>query len=153
VYSVYLGVAEAARDIAVREAGRRREDRNVQALVGEMENELTAARLAVRHMIEGADSDRLDLEAANAVIVGRTLAGRAAIRTVEKAAPSTDRSAWSGSSATSGPHGSIRCRKSHRPSSRVDLPSAWTRTAEPTARPGAPRRPISRTVRCVWCPL
>ena len=40
IYSVYLGVAEAARTLAVREAGRRREDPLAQALVGEMENEL-----------------------------------------------------------------------------------------------------------------
>jgi acyl-CoA dehydrogenase len=85
VYSVYLGVAEAARDIALREAARRREDRNVQALVGEMENELAAARMAVRHMIDAADSDRLGLEAVNAVVIGRTLAGRSAIRATEKA--------------------------------------------------------------------
>ena len=85
VYCVYLGVAEAARDIALREAGRRRDDRNVQALVGEMENELATARMAIRHMIDAADSDRLGLEAVNAVIIGRTLAGRAAIRATEKA--------------------------------------------------------------------
>lgn len=85
VYSVYLGVAEAARDIALREAARRREDRNVQALVGEMENELAAARMAVRHMIDAADKDRLGPEAVNAVVIGRTLAGRAAIRATEKA--------------------------------------------------------------------
>ena len=85
VYSVYLGVAEAARGLALREAGRRREDRNVQTLVGEMENELAAASMAVRHMIDAADSDRLGPEAVNAVVIGRTLAGRAAIRATEKA--------------------------------------------------------------------
>jgi acyl-CoA dehydrogenase len=85
VYSVYLGVAESARDLAVREAAGRRHDPGVQALVGEMENELTAARLAVRHMIDVADTDRIGLETTNAVMIGRTLAGRAAIRTTEKA--------------------------------------------------------------------
>jgi hypothetical protein len=49
-------------------------------LVGEMDNELTAARLAVRHMIEAADTDRIGPETANVVTIGRTLAGRAAIR-------------------------------------------------------------------------
>jgi acyl-CoA dehydrogenase len=85
VYSAYLGVAEAARDIALREAGRRAGDANVQALVGEMENELTAARLAVRHMIDVADTDRIGLDTANAVAIGRTLAGRGVLRTVDKA--------------------------------------------------------------------
>ena len=85
VYSVYLGVAEAARDIAVREARRRSADPLVQALVGEMENELAMARMAVRHMVETADTDRLGPDTTNQVLIGRTLAGRSAIRTVEKA--------------------------------------------------------------------
>ena len=85
IYSVYLGVAEAAREIAVREAGRRRQDPVVQALVGEMENELANTRLVVRHMIDVADTDRLGPETTNEILIGRTLAGRGAIRTVEKA--------------------------------------------------------------------
>jgi alkylation response protein AidB-like acyl-CoA dehydrogenase len=85
VYSVYLGVAEAARDIAVREAGRRRHDPNVQTLVGEMENELAAARITVGHMIDTADAECLDLETTKAIVIGRTLAGRAVIRATEKA--------------------------------------------------------------------
>lgn len=85
IYSVYLGVAEAAREIAVRAAGRRRQDPTVQALVGEMENELANTRLVVRHMIDVADTDRLGPETTNEMLIGRTLAGRGAIRTVEKA--------------------------------------------------------------------
>jgi acyl-CoA dehydrogenase len=85
VYSVYLGIAEAARNIALREAGRRRLDPTVQALVGEMETELAASRVAVRHMIDVADTDRLGADTTNDVAIGRTLAGRSAIRTVEKA--------------------------------------------------------------------
>jgi alkylation response protein AidB-like acyl-CoA dehydrogenase len=86
VYSVYLGVAEAARDIAVREAGRRRAgDPNVQMLVGELDTELTAARIAVAHMIDLADTDRIDQATTNAVAVGRTLAGRGVLRTCDKA--------------------------------------------------------------------
>src|SRR6202008_2493036 len=50
VYCVYLGVAEAARDIALLEAGRRREARNVHVLVGEMQNELAAPHIGVRQM-------------------------------------------------------------------------------------------------------
>ena len=85
IYSVYLGVAEAAREIAVRAAGRRREDPTVQALVGEMENELANTRLVVGHMIDVADTDRLGPQTTNEMLIGRTLAGRGAIRTVEKA--------------------------------------------------------------------
>jgi len=85
IYSVYLGVAEAARQLAVREAGRRQHDPVVQALVGEMDNELTAARLAVRHMIDVADTDRIGPDETNQVLIGRTLSGRSVVRTVEKA--------------------------------------------------------------------
>ena len=85
IYSVYVGVAEAAREIALREAGRRRHDPAVQAVVGEMDNELAAARMAVRHMIDIADTDRIGPEETNQVLIGRTLAGRATIRAVEKA--------------------------------------------------------------------
>jgi alkylation response protein AidB-like acyl-CoA dehydrogenase len=85
VYSVYVGVAEHARDLALREAGRKAKDPNVQMLVGEMDNELAAARMALQHMIDAAATDSVSAETTNAVLVGRTLAGRAAIRTVEKA--------------------------------------------------------------------
>jgi alkylation response protein AidB-like acyl-CoA dehydrogenase len=85
IYSVYLGVAEAAREIALREAARRRQDPGVQGAVGEMDNELTVARLAVRHMIDVADTDRIGPDETNQVLIGRTLSGRAAVRTVEKA--------------------------------------------------------------------
>jgi acyl-CoA dehydrogenase len=85
IYSVYLGVAEAAREIALREAARRRQDPGVQAAVGEMDNELTVARLAVRQMIDVADTDRIGPDETNQVLIGRTLSGRAAVGTVEKA--------------------------------------------------------------------
>ena len=85
VYSVYLGVAEAARDVAVREAGRRRGDATTQLLAGELDTELTAARLAVKFLIDAADTDHIDLNTVNAVATGRTLAGRAVLRTCDKA--------------------------------------------------------------------
>ena len=85
IYAVYLGIAEAARDIAIREAGRRRHDASVQASVGEMETELAAIRMTVGHMVGLADSDRLGPETFNEIAISRTLAGRAAIRTVDAA--------------------------------------------------------------------
>jgi alkylation response protein AidB-like acyl-CoA dehydrogenase len=85
VYSVYVGVAERARDLALREASKKAKDPNVQTLVGEMDNELATARMALRHMIDAAATDTIGAETTNAVAVGRTLVGRAAIRTVEKA--------------------------------------------------------------------
>ena len=85
VYSVYVGVAEGARELALREAAKKAKDPSVQALVGEMENELATARMALRHMIDSASTSSVGAETTNEVLIGRTLAGRAAIRTVEKA--------------------------------------------------------------------
>jgi alkylation response protein AidB-like acyl-CoA dehydrogenase len=85
VYSVYLGVAEAARDQAVEAATRKRDDPAVQYLVGEMENELLAARLAVASMMRTAQSPKFGPETTNMLFMARTLASRHAIRAVEKA--------------------------------------------------------------------
>jgi alkylation response protein AidB-like acyl-CoA dehydrogenase len=85
IFSVYVGVAESARDLALREAAKKAKDPSVQALVGEMENELAMARMAVRHMIDTAATSPPGAETTNEVLIGRTMAGRAAIRTVEKA--------------------------------------------------------------------
>jgi acyl-CoA dehydrogenase len=84
IYSVYLGVAEAARNIALKAAAPRSSDPDLPALVGGMENELAAAQLAVQHMVETAKAHP-GPETTNAILIGRTLAGRAAIRTVEAA--------------------------------------------------------------------
>lgn len=85
IYSVYLGIAEAARDKALAQAQRRRDEPDVQMLAGEMENELASTRLAVAAMMEIAKRPKLDLETTSEVLIYRTLAGRHAIGTVEKA--------------------------------------------------------------------
>jgi alkylation response protein AidB-like acyl-CoA dehydrogenase len=85
VYSVYVGVAEAARDVALREAARRRGDGAVQELAGAMETELAAARLALRSMIEAAAGGAVGPGVTNTIMIGRTLAGQAALRTVDAA--------------------------------------------------------------------
>ena len=85
VYSVYVGVAETARDVALREAARRRGDGAVQELAGTMETELAAARLALRSMIEAAGGGAVGPGVTNTIMIGRTLAGQAALRTVEAA--------------------------------------------------------------------
>jgi acyl-CoA dehydrogenase len=85
VYSVYVGVAETARDVALREAARRRGDGAVQELAGAMETELAAARLALRSMIEAAGGGAVGPGVTNTIMIGRTLAGQAALRTVEAA--------------------------------------------------------------------
>ena len=85
IYSVYVGVAEAARDAAVREAGRRRDDHAVQELIGAMDTELTAARLAWRSMVEAANRGRVGADTTNEVMIGRALVGQSVLRTVESA--------------------------------------------------------------------
>jgi len=85
IYSVYVGIAEAARDLAVAEARKKAENPNLPYLVGELENELTTAQLALQQMIDLAVRSTPSAETTNAVMIGRTLAGRSAIRTVEKA--------------------------------------------------------------------
>jgi alkylation response protein AidB-like acyl-CoA dehydrogenase len=86
VYSVYLGIAEAARDAALGLAGKRIDDRGVGYLIGEIENELTVARLAHRDMVEAAGTcEEPALDITNRVIIGRTLVARSAARVVEKA--------------------------------------------------------------------
>jgi acyl-CoA dehydrogenase len=85
IFSAYVGVAEAARDLAVREAGKRRDDPTVQGLTGEMDTELAAAWAALRDMRDASMSAPPGPDTTNRVMMARTLAARAAIRTVEKA--------------------------------------------------------------------
>lgn len=83
IYAVYVGIAEAARDVAVREAARRRDDPATQEAVGALEVELAAARMALRSMLDAAAGDRVGPDVTNQVLVGRTLAGQAALRAVD----------------------------------------------------------------------
>ena len=85
IYAVYVGVAEAARSLALAVAAKRREDPTIQRLVGEMENELTAARLGLRHMLDAAALGPMGAETTGQVLIGRTLVAHAAIKTVERA--------------------------------------------------------------------
>lgn len=85
ICSVYVGIADAARAIALKLAGRRRESAPVQHLVGEMENEWLAAQLALQAMIDRASGDRPGADTSSAIFSAKTLATRAALRTVEKA--------------------------------------------------------------------
>jgi acyl-CoA dehydrogenase len=84
-YSPYLGIAESARDIAVRECARKRDDRDVQQLVGEMEMELSTARLAWDAMVTRGATATPGEESTKAMMMNRALLARAAITTVEKA--------------------------------------------------------------------
>jgi alkylation response protein AidB-like acyl-CoA dehydrogenase len=85
IYAVYLGLAESARDLALEAAAKRREDPNVQALAGAMENELTAARLAYESMLDLAAQSLPGPETSNSIMIRRALVARHALATAERA--------------------------------------------------------------------
>ncbi len=79
VYCVYVGVAEAARDRAVQLARKGCTDEHLCYLVGGLDNELTAARLALQHMISTALTSQPGFETTNQIMTGRTLVVRAVL--------------------------------------------------------------------------
>ncbi len=87
IMSAYLGVAEAAAEIATTQARRRVEDPAIFYLLGEMNNELTTARLAVDSMVAITNDWDFDptIETANDILARKTIAAKAVIATVEKA--------------------------------------------------------------------
>lgn len=85
IYSVYVGVAEGAREAAARAANKRRNDSHVEYLMGGVENEVAMARLALQDMIAAAATDRPGFDTTNRVMIGRTLAARGVLNAVELA--------------------------------------------------------------------
>jgi alkylation response protein AidB-like acyl-CoA dehydrogenase len=85
IYAVYLGIAEAARDLALDMTRKRKTDSGLIYTVGEMERELTTARLGHDHMVAAALSNNPGPETTNQVMMGRAICGAAVLRTVEKA--------------------------------------------------------------------
>jgi alkylation response protein AidB-like acyl-CoA dehydrogenase len=85
IFSAYVGVAEAARTLALSRAAARRHDAATQQAVGRMETELAMARMGLRQMIDAAASGHIAPETTNEVVIGRSVAGQAAIRTVDAA--------------------------------------------------------------------
>ena len=87
ILSAYLGVAEAAAEIAVTQARRRSDDEVMPVLLGELTNLLTTGQLAVDSMV-GICND-WDFEplpdTANAILVRKTIAAKAVLATAEKA--------------------------------------------------------------------
>ena len=85
IYSVYLGVAESAREIAVNLAKKRRQDRHVMQLVGQMDSELLGAKVARNYMLDVVARNTPGAESINDVMMGRRLVAAHAIRAVELA--------------------------------------------------------------------
>ena len=76
--SVYLGVAEAARDLALQQVSAKRDDADVWYLVGEMENALVTGQMAVQGMIELCADYAFapDIATANALFIRKTIAAQ-----------------------------------------------------------------------------
>jgi indole-3-acetate monooxygenase len=85
VYSVYLGVAESARDLAISLAKRKQPNHSIIELAGRMDTELTAARLAHESMLAAIRLNAPSAETVNQVMIGRQLVGRHAIAAVDLA--------------------------------------------------------------------
>lgn len=85
IYSAYVGVAEAARDAAVAAAQRKSAHAALVAMTGEMQTMLWTAETALDAMIAAAETSAPGPETTSRVMTGRTVAGRAAIRTAELA--------------------------------------------------------------------
>jgi alkylation response protein AidB-like acyl-CoA dehydrogenase len=85
IYAAYLGVAEAARDLALKLAARKQNDPLTAIQVGEMENELVAAQLAHAGMVDLVVQEKVSPATTSATLCRRTLVARAVIATVERA--------------------------------------------------------------------
>jgi len=84
IFSVYLGIAEAARDAAVAAAKARPSTPSTFEQVGTIEGHLNTARIAVEDMLDAATPDP-DALSTKRILMDRTLAGEAAIAAVEAA--------------------------------------------------------------------
>jgi alkylation response protein AidB-like acyl-CoA dehydrogenase len=85
VYSVYLGVAEKARDLAIGLAKKKQPGRHTVELAGRMETELAGARMAQESMLDVVRRNAPSAETINDVMIGRQLVARHAIASVEYA--------------------------------------------------------------------
>jgi len=85
IYSVYLGVAESARDLAIELAKRKKPTRYTIDLAGRMETELAGARLGLESMLAAVRLNAPSAATVNQVMIGRQLVARHAIAAVDYA--------------------------------------------------------------------
>jgi alkylation response protein AidB-like acyl-CoA dehydrogenase len=85
VYSVYVGVAESARDIALALVKRKQSTHFIVELAGRMETELAAARLAHESMLAAVRLNAPSAATVNQVMIGKQLVTRHAIDAVDLA--------------------------------------------------------------------
>jgi len=87
IMSVYAGVAEAAAEIGVAQARRRKDEPATAYLLGELANRLAGVQLAVDDMVRLAnDLDfPISVDLASAMLVRKTIAAEGVMATAEKA--------------------------------------------------------------------
>jgi alkylation response protein AidB-like acyl-CoA dehydrogenase len=87
IMSVYLGIGEAARDLTLEKVAKKRDDPDVWYLVGEMENALVTAQMAVRETIEiwGDYTFAPEKATINRTVIRKTIAAQALLTVVETA--------------------------------------------------------------------
>jgi alkylation response protein AidB-like acyl-CoA dehydrogenase len=87
IMSVYLGIAEAARELTLEKVTKKRDDPDVWYLVGEMENALVTAQMAVRETIEiwGDYTFAPEKATINKTVIRKTIAAEALLKVVETA--------------------------------------------------------------------
>ena len=83
IYAVYLGVAEAARDRALALVRKRRPDEHLLGAVGEMENQLAAARIAHAHWVALGAGAQPGPDTTSKAMIDRTLVARGVLSTVD----------------------------------------------------------------------
>lgn len=122
IYAVYLGIAEATRDAALTAARKRADEPGLVDLVGEMENELAAAGIAHRDMVEAADGcAEAGSQTTNRIMIGRTLVGRATTSAVQKALEVVGGSAFYRAAGLERPFRDVQGARFHRPQERMQL--------------------------------
>lgn len=86
VFSAYVGVAEAARETAIAQMGKKLDDRYAQEAVGEMDTELLSAQTSLQSIVDLASSEYTPSpENSNLVYRHKTIITKAATRSIEKA--------------------------------------------------------------------
>src|SRR5688572_16765373 len=81
IASAYVGVAETAREIALAQAAKRRDDSITQSLIGEMDTELLVARETLADMVGLASTEYTpDIANADLTFKRKTITARAVVR-------------------------------------------------------------------------
>ena len=85
VYAAYLGAAEAAREIALKLAARRKEDPVLPLVIGEMERELVTARIVHADAVALAAEAKPGPETTSEMLTRRGILGAALVKGAERA--------------------------------------------------------------------